>query len=265
MAVIDTETDEIIRMFETGPLPKMVATSPDGTRLAVTHWGNNTIGLLDISSDEPADWHYITSLIVDYQLKLNLSRTVSVDRDVNSGYCLRGTVFTPDGHYLLVGCMGGGGGIAVIDLTTNRYLGRAMGVLPNLRHLIIKNGYLFGSINRTGHIERIALQDFLDQMSVLDGDKHKSVTINNWEKCKIPAGAAGGRVTVHLDLRGDADLLDPGEQFVRTVRQRNRLPAIDKAGDEITSGQRRCRDKKRGTGDKNAKGFLHISSRISSL
>jgi len=189
MAVIDTETDEIIRMFETGPLPKMVATSPDGTRLAVTHWGNNTIGLLDISSDEPADWHYITSLIVDYQLKLNLSRTVSVDRDVNSGYCLRGTVFTPDGHYLLVGCMGGGGGIAVIDLTTNRYLGRAMGVLPNLRHLIIKNGYLFGSINRTGHIERIVLQDFLDQVSVLDGDKHKSVTIRNWEKCKIPAGA----------------------------------------------------------------------------
>ena len=189
MAVIDTETDEIIRMFETGPLPKMVATSPDGTRLAVTHWGNNTIGLLDISSDEPADWHYITSLIVDYQLKLNLSRTVSVDRDVNSGYCLRGTVFTPDSHYLLVGCMGGGGGIAVIDLTTNRYLGRAMGVLPNLRHLIIKNGYLFGSINRTGHIERIALQDFLDQVSVLDGDKHKSVTIKNWEKCKIPAGA----------------------------------------------------------------------------
>ena len=41
MAVIDTSTDEIIRMFETGPLPKMVATSPDGTRLAVTHWGND--------------------------------------------------------------------------------------------------------------------------------------------------------------------------------------------------------------------------------
>ena len=114
MAVIDTETDEIIRMFETGPLPKMVATSPDGTRLVVTHWGNNTVGLLDISSDEPADWHYLACLVVDYQLKLNYSLTVPVDRDVNSGYCLRGTVFTPDNHYLFVGCMGGGGGIAVI-------------------------------------------------------------------------------------------------------------------------------------------------------
>ena len=189
MAVIDTETDEIIRMFETGPLPKMVATSPDGTRLAVTHWGNNTVGLMDISSDQPADWHYIASLVVDYQLKLNLSLTVPVDRDVNSGYCLRGTVFTPDNHYLLVGCMGGGGGIAVIDLTTNRYLGRAMGVMPNLRHLIIKNGYLYGSINKTGHIQRIELQDFLDQVSVLDGDKKKTVTVSNWVNCKIPAGA----------------------------------------------------------------------------
>lgn len=189
MAVIDTETDEIIRMFETGPLPKMVATSPDGTRLVVTHWGNNTVGLLDISSDEPADWHYLACLVVDYQLKLNYSLTVPVDRDVNSGYCLRGTVFTPDNHYLFVGCMGGGGGIAVIDLTTNRYLGRAMGVMPNLRHLIIKNGYLYGSINKTGNIQRIELQDFIDQVSVLDGNKKKSVTVKNWVTCKIPAGA----------------------------------------------------------------------------
>ena len=189
MAVIDTQTDEIIRLFETGPLPKMVATSPDGTRLAVTHWGNNTIGLLDISSPEQTDWQYVTCLIVDYVLKLNFSLTVPVDRDVNSGYCLRGTVFTPDNHYLLVGCMGGGGGIAVIDLTTNKYLGRAMGVMPNLRHLIIKNGYLYGSINRTGYIQRIALEDFLEQVSVLDGDKHKSVQVKNWVNCKIPAGA----------------------------------------------------------------------------
>ena len=189
MAVIDTETDEIIRMFETGPLPKMVATSPDGTRLVVTHWGNNTVGLMDISSEEPADWHYITCLVVDYELKLNFSLTKPVDRDVNSGYCLRGTVFTPDNHYLFVGCMGGGGGIAVIDLTTNRYLGRAMGVMPNLRHLIIKNGFLYGSINKTGNIQRVELEDFINQVSVLDGDKKKSVTVTNWVTCKIPAGA----------------------------------------------------------------------------
>ena len=189
MAVIDTSTDEIIRLFETGPLPKMVATSPDGTRLAVTHWGNNTVGLLDISSPSPADWHYITSLVVDYELKLNFSLTQKVDRDVNSGYCLRGTVFTPDGRYLLVGCMGGGGGIAVIDLTENRYLGRATGAMPSLRHLVIKNGYLYCSINRSGYIQRIGLEDLLEQISVLDGDKHKLVRVTGWINCKVPAGA----------------------------------------------------------------------------
>ena len=189
MTVIDTQTDEIIRLFETGPLPKMVATSPDGTLLAVTHWGNNTVGLLDISSSEPSDWHYIACLVVDYQLPLDLSLTVPVDRDINSGYCLRGTVFTPDNRFLLVGCMGGGGGIAVIDLAGQRYLGRAMGVMPNLRHLIVKNGSLYGSINRTGHIQRIGLQDFLDQVSVLDGEKRKSVTVQGWVNCKVPAGA----------------------------------------------------------------------------
>ncbi len=189
MAVIDTQSDEIIRLFETGPLPKMVATSPDGTRLAVTHWGNNTVGLLDISSAEPEDWHYLDCLVVDYQLKLNFSLTQKVDRDVNSGYCLRGTVFTPDGRYLLVGCMGGGGGIAVIDLTANRYLGRAMGVMANLRHLVIKDGNLYISINKTGYIQRIGLDDFLSQVSVLDGDKKKTVVVHNWVNCKIPAGA----------------------------------------------------------------------------
>ena len=189
MAVIDTSTDEIIRLFETGPLPKMVATSPDGTRLVVTHWGNNTIGLLDISSPSPADWHYIQSLVVDYELKLNFSLTQKVGRDVNSGYCLRGTVFTPDGRYLLVGCMGGGGGIAVIDLAENRYLGRALGVMANLRHLVIKNGYLYISINRSGYIQRIGLEDFLSQVSSLDGDKKKVVRVSGWTNCKVPAGA----------------------------------------------------------------------------
>ncbi|MBP5390702.1 MAG: hypothetical protein J6Y40_01300, partial [Bacteroidales bacterium] len=94
MAVIDTQKDSIIRLFETGALPKMVATSPDGKMLAVTHWGENTVGLMDISSQNPDDWKYIACLVVDYKLNLNFSLTAKVDRDVNSGYCLRGTVFT---------------------------------------------------------------------------------------------------------------------------------------------------------------------------
>ena len=125
--MIDTRTDSIIKVFETGPLPKMVATTHSGKYLAVTHWGDNTVGILDISSPNPDDWHYVKCVVVDYQLKLNLSMTTKVDRDCNSGYLLRGTVFTPDDHYMLIACMGGGGGIAVIDMQKMQYVGRLDG------------------------------------------------------------------------------------------------------------------------------------------
>lgn len=53
LAIIDTQTDEIVRMVETCPLPKMVSVSHDGKLLAITHWGDNTVGFLDISDPEP--------------------------------------------------------------------------------------------------------------------------------------------------------------------------------------------------------------------
>ena len=195
MAVIDTETDAIVRIFETGPLPKMVAVSPDQTRIAVTHWGNNTVGMLDISSSNPLDWKYVAKFVVDRELKLNFSRTQKVDRDKNSGYCLRGTVFTPDGKYLLVGCMGGGGGIAVIDVQANRYLGRVMGSMSSLRHLIIKNGYLFASINSAGYVQRIPLDTFIAKAQTMNGQSCKQVTLKEWKSCKVPAGARTIEIT----------------------------------------------------------------------
>jgi DNA-binding beta-propeller fold protein YncE len=195
MAVIDTATDTIVRLFETGPLPKMVAVSPDQTKVAVTHWGNNTVGMLDVSSSDPKDWKYVANFVVDKELKLNFSRTEKVDRDRNSGYCLRGTVFTPDGKYLLVGCMGGGGGIAVIEVQSNRYLGRVMGCMPSLRHLIIKNGYLFASINSAGYVQRIPLDTFISNAQKMDGETCRQVAVTDWTSCKVPAGARTIEIT----------------------------------------------------------------------
>ena len=186
MAVIDTQADTLVRLFETGPLPKMIAASPDGTLMAVTHWGDNTVGLLDIASEDPQEWHYSNLYIVDYQLKLNFSTTAKVDRDNDSGYCLRGTVFTPDGRYLLVGCMGGGGGIAVIDLDCGRYLGRLMGTMPNLRHLVISRGFLYASINKSGHVQRLPLKNLYDAIAKMDG---KTLNVEGWTSCKVPPGA----------------------------------------------------------------------------
>jgi DNA-binding beta-propeller fold protein YncE len=49
IAIIDVDKDEIVRVMPSGPLPKMVACSGDNKYIAVTHWGDNTVGLIDIS------------------------------------------------------------------------------------------------------------------------------------------------------------------------------------------------------------------------
>lgn len=186
MAVIDTERDTIVRLFETGPLPKMVASSHDGRTVAISHWGDNTVATLDISSDDPAAWHYDQLYIVDYQLKLNFSLSESVNRDNGSGYALRGTVFTPDDNYLLVGCMGGAGGIAVIDLKAKKYMGRMLGMRANIRHLVIKNDTLYLSSNAAGVIQRMPLSKFMDAARQMQG---KTATVSGWEECTVMSGA----------------------------------------------------------------------------
>lgn len=186
VAVIDTRSDEIVRLMETGPLPKMIAVSNDNRYIAVSHWGNNTVGIIDIESDDPMEWHHTKLHVVDYILPLNYSLTQHVNRDNGSGYALRGTVFTPDDRYLLVGCMGGGGGIAVIDMQEQRYLGRVMGMMFGVRHLVISDGYLYLSINGSGYVQRIELDKFIDAATSITG---KSTVLNGWTSCKVGAGA----------------------------------------------------------------------------
>ncbi len=186
LAVIDTQTDEIILLMETGPLPKMIAASHDGRYVAVTHWGNNTVGLIRVDSDNPRQWHHERLMVVDYVLPLNFSKSVAVNRDINSGYCLRGTVFTPDDKYLLVCCMGGAGGIAVFDMQKMEYLGRLQGMRANVRHLVIKNGYLYLSVNNAGYVQRISLEKFLDAARNING---KLGSVSGWQECKVGGGA----------------------------------------------------------------------------
>ena len=186
VAVIDTRSDEIVRLMETGPLPKMIAVSHDNRYIAVSHWGNNTVGIIDIESDDPMEWHHTKLHVVDYILPLNYSLTQHVNRDNGSGYALRGTVFTPDDRYLLVGCMGGGGGIAVIDMQEQRYLGRVMGMMFGVRHLVISDGYLYLSINGSGYVQRIELDKFIEAATSITG---KSTALKGWTSCKVGAGA----------------------------------------------------------------------------
>lgn len=158
LAIIDTKTDKIVRVMPTGPLPKMLATSPDNRYVAVTHWGDNTVGLIDITSNNPMDFNYVSHIVIDQKLPMHFG--ANVNRDHTCGNCLRGTVFSPDGQKLLVGKMGGNG-IAVIDVPSRQYLGTITGSLLNIRHLVINNGNLIISTNKNGAVQSAPLNDIL--------------------------------------------------------------------------------------------------------
>ena len=188
VAVIDTRVDSIVRMFETGPLPKMVAASPDGRLLAVTHWGDNTVGLLDISSDDPGRWHHLPPIAIGSKLNLDYSLTEPVNRDSKSGYLLRGTLFTPDSRYLLVSGMAGP--LSVIDVRDHKYLGQ-VGRLYGIRHLAIaEDGMIYGSRNVAGEVVAFRLDSLVS--AIERAKKAGSRSINPGDKlltCKVGRGA----------------------------------------------------------------------------
>ncbi len=196
LAVIDAAADTIVRIMEAGVLPKMITVSPDGATVAIAHWGDNTVGLIDSSSENPKEWKYIDNIAVGHQLFHDFSLTESVDRDKNSGEALRGSVFTPDGRYLLVGCMSGGG-IAVIDVKERKYLGKLFGMMANVRHLVIKGDYIYASINVAGYVQRLPLAKLLDTIAGMDGSRN--ATVNGWESTKVQPGAR----TLELSPMGD--------------------------------------------------------------
>ena len=151
VAVIDTATDRILRVMDTGPIPKYVAVSPDGSRVAITHWGDNTVGLIDTRAADPAGYRRLGLVTVGRRPDLNAVQ--DTDRDHNCGFCLRGTVFTRDGRYLLVGRMGGGG-IAVIDVAALRHVGTVFGMPPTPRHLVLSadGARLYVSTSASGSV-----------------------------------------------------------------------------------------------------------------
>ncbi|MBL0912522.1 MAG: beta-propeller fold lactonase family protein [Bacteroidia bacterium] len=182
LCIIDTETDSIVRVMPTAPLPKMIAASADDKYIAVTHWGDNTVGIIDISGADPQQFRYLKNVIIDYRPDLNFGNR-AVNRDSECGHCLRGTVFTPDGKYLLVGKMGGAGGIAVIESATQKYLGTLKGKRPNVRHLVINGENLYLSVNRDGYVQKIAYDPWIA------GLENENVPVPSWYETPVGAGA----------------------------------------------------------------------------
>lgn len=180
VAIIDTTTDKIVRVMPTGPLPKMLATSPDNHYVAVTHWGDNTVGLIDIASDNPMNFRYVWHSVIDYKLAMNFG--ADVNRDSQCGNCLRGTVFTPDSKKLLVGKMGGNG-IAVLDIPNRQYLGTITGSMLNVRHLVINHGKLIISTNKNGTVQSASLDDIFNKPF-----KDGILNYTNWRSVFVGSG-----------------------------------------------------------------------------
>lgn len=185
VAIIDTEKDEIVRVMPTGPLPKMIACSPDNKFIAVTHWGDNTLGIINIQSQDPMDFSYHKHCIVDYQMKMEFGGK-HVDRDSDCGYCLRGTVFTPDGNFLLVGKMGGAGGVAVFDANTYELLGTVKGMESNVRHLVINGDNLFLSANSPGKVQKCDWRSFVKARIQ---NEEKEIQFREFESVFVGSGA----------------------------------------------------------------------------
>ena len=183
VCIIDTEADTIVRVMPTAPLPKMISCAPNNRTIAVTHWGDNTVALIDISSDNPLEFKYLENIVIDYRLPLEFNGDTPVDRDNNCGHCLRGTTFTPNSEYVLVGKMGSNS-VAVVDVKAQKYTGSVFGMKSNMRHLIISNGYLYLSINNAGLVQKASLENFIaHKQNNTKGD------FNEWTTAAVGTGA----------------------------------------------------------------------------
>ncbi|KPK12618.1 MAG: hypothetical protein AMJ68_01645 [Acidithiobacillales bacterium SG8_45] len=160
MAVVDTHADKIVRVMSTGPIPKYVVPSPDGKLLAVIHWGDNTVGFIDVSSGDVKTFRH--GGLVTVGRRINLDQIDKADRDHGCGFCLRGAVFSNDSRYLLVARMGGGG-IAVIDTQQQRHIGTVRGMRQTPRHLVLSSDgeTLFMSSSFEGYVSAYQTRDLI--------------------------------------------------------------------------------------------------------
>jgi DNA-binding beta-propeller fold protein YncE len=192
VSVIDTQTDQIVRVLPTGPIPKFVAISADNRWAAIAHWGDNTLGVIDISSGNPADFTYRDKRLVVERV-LAQSGLSGTNRDSTCGYCLRGTLFTPDSKTLLVSRMGGGG-LAAFDVATWKYLGTIKGEKPTPRHLVVsKDGqWLFMSSNKSGYVSKAPLSKVVAALRAAGGER---VVFDGWQAVYVGIGARTIEIT----------------------------------------------------------------------
>jgi YVTN family beta-propeller protein len=137
-------------------------------------------------------------MVAGNKLQLNFPLNQSIDRDANSGYKLRGTVFTPDGNYLLVSSMGGP--MHAFDMTKRQYVGAVQSAY-GVRHLVIKDGMLYASQNVAATVMSIPLDSVISAVKSAEAKASKNIIVKGWRTCKVGGGART------LDVSPDGKLL----------------------------------------------------------
>lgn len=210
IAQIDLSTFKIKNIIPAGSIPKMVRVSSNGNYLVNSHWGDNTVGIYSLDKEQNIyDYNYV---IVDKKLNIN---SISGDRDKNCGYCLRGTVITPDNKYVIIGRMGGGG-LAIIDLEKKSYIGTLWNVPLTPRHLIISSqNELVLSTCASGEIAKISLDSIYKHIHELENKTKVSLQRNDWKSFN-----AGGSVRT-IDISKD------GKYIYAALNTSSELAVID--------------------------------------
>lgn len=218
LCIIDTDADTIMRVMPTAPLPKMIACSPDNKTIMVTHWGDNTVALIDISSNNPLQFKYLAQIPVDKRIENSLDTSVVIDRDNHCGNCLRGTVFTPDNRYAFVGKMGSNS-CAIIDVLKKKNIGNLKGMRSNMRHLLIQDSFLYLSINKSGYIQKANWHHLIQHHFKHGSKKH----YKQWQEVYVGEGAR--TISISPD----------GRYLFAAVNQRSQIVVVDAHKMQIVS------------------------------
>lgn len=181
IAIVNTNSQKIERVMSAGPIPKNIRLSHRGHLMAVTHWGDNTIGLFDVRASQAKDFK-AASLLVD-EKKLNIDEIPHGNRDDICGFCVRGLAFSADDRFLFVGRMAEDG-ISIFDVSnSNRtlYLGTVHGLGSRPRDLEATVDSLFVSFNGSGEIAKIPISwlmtEILQGVTYIPKNKIQSVYV----------------------------------------------------------------------------------------
>lgn len=141
ISVIDIASGKLVASLPSGPIPKSLAIAPDGTRLVVADWGDNTVSTWELDKDG-MPLRLVNHFAAGKRLRVS---GLTGNRDVQCGYCLRGTTFASDGKTVLISRMSRRHGLDIVDAVSGRHVGFLPDVPASLRHLVCSGGMVYAS------------------------------------------------------------------------------------------------------------------------